>query len=145
VEFAVLIGIDPLLGGDLLKILDEMGHGDQLALVDRNYPAFAAGRPVVRLGAVTVLRAATAILSVFPLDDFVEYPVERMVPDDGSELSSSTHQAMLELARGAAHRRLACGDVRRMRFYERAKGTAAVIQTLDDQPYACFFFHKGVI
>lgn len=62
----MLKGIDPLLSGDLLHILDDMGHGDVLMLVDRNYPAVASGRPVIRLGEVTVLRAAQAILSVFP-------------------------------------------------------------------------------
>ena len=63
----MLKGIDPVLSGELLRVLDEMGHGDQLALVDRNYPAAASGRPVIRLGEVTVARALTAILSVFPL------------------------------------------------------------------------------
>ena len=78
----MLKGIDPLLSGDLLKILDDMGHGDVLLLVDRNYPAAASGKPVVRLGEVSVLRAATAILSVFPLDSFVDHPLERMEVDD---------------------------------------------------------------
>ena len=71
----MLKGVDPLLNGELLKILDEMGHGDQLLLVDRNYPAAAAGRPVVRLGEVGVERAVAAILSVFPLDSFVAHPL----------------------------------------------------------------------
>ena len=70
----MLKGIDPLLSGDLLKILDDMGHGDQLLLVDRNYPAAASGKPVIRLGEVGVLRAARAILSVLPLASFIDHP-----------------------------------------------------------------------
>ena len=54
----MLKGIDPLLSGELLRLLDDMGHGDLLLLVDRNYPAAASGRPVVRLGETTILRAA---------------------------------------------------------------------------------------
>ena len=53
----MLKGIDPLLSGDLLKILDDMGHGDRLLLVDRNYPAAASGRQVIRLGEASILRA----------------------------------------------------------------------------------------
>ena len=68
----MLKGIDPLLSGELLKVLDDMGHGDQLLLCDRNYPAVASGQPVLRLGEVSVLRAAQAIFSVFPLDSFVD-------------------------------------------------------------------------
>ncbi|MET0991407.1 MAG: RbsD/FucU domain-containing protein, partial [Lacisediminihabitans sp.] len=77
----MLKGIDPLLSGALLKTLDEMGHGDQLLLVDRNYPAASTGRPVIRLGEVGVVRAMSAILSVFPLDEFVKHPLERMEVD----------------------------------------------------------------
>ena len=69
----MLKGIDPVLSGELLKILDEMGHGDQLLLVDRNYPAAASGKPVVRLGEITVTRAAEAILGVLPLDRFIDH------------------------------------------------------------------------
>ena len=74
----MLKGIDPLLSGELLHVLDTMGHADQLALVDRNFPAASAGRPVIRLGEVGVVRALSAILTVFPLDSFVERPLERM-------------------------------------------------------------------
>ena len=81
----MLKGIDPLLSGELLRLLDDMGHGDLLLLVDRNYPAAASGRPVVRLGETTILRAAEAILSVLPLDSFVDCPIERMEVDDRSE------------------------------------------------------------
>jgi L-fucose mutarotase len=94
----MLKGIDPLLSGDLLHILDDMGHGDVLMLVDRNYPAVASGRPVIRLGEVTVLRAAQAILSVFPLDSFIERPLERMEVDNDPTKTTPTQDSMLKLA-----------------------------------------------
>ena len=73
----MLKGVDPLLSGDLLAILDDMGHGDQLALVDRNFPAVSSGRPVIRLGEVTILRAAEAILSVLPLRKLLVIVLEK--------------------------------------------------------------------
>ena len=141
----MLKGVDPLLSGDLLKILDDMGHGDQLLLVDRNYPAAASGKPVVRLGEVTVLRAAQAILSVFPLDSFLEHPLERMEVEDDPAKTTPVQVEMLALASAAEGRQLEYGVVPRLDFYGRAKGVYAVVHTLDSVPYGCFILHKGVI
>ena len=141
----MLKGIDPLLSGDLLKILDDMGHGDQLLLVDRNYPAAASGKPVIRLGEVGVLRAAKAILSVYPLDLFVDHPLERMEVEDDPIKTTSLQDGLLELAKETGNRDLEYGVIPRLNFYERAKNAYAVVHTLEDQPYGCFILHKGVI
>ena len=141
----MLKGIDPLLSGDLLKILDDMGHGDRLLLVDRNYPAASSGRPVVRLGEVTVLRAAEAILSVLPLDSFIAHPLERMEVEDDPVRTTPTQDALLELASRAEGRDLEYGVVPRLDFYERARACYAVVHTLDSVPYGCFILHKGVV
>jgi L-fucose mutarotase len=141
----MLKGIDPLLSGDLLKILDEMGHGDQLALVDRNYPAAASGRPVVRLGEASVLRAMTAILSVFPLDEFIPQPLERMEVDENPVRTTRAQDAVLDLARAAHPRPLEWGIIPRLSFYDRARSAVAVVHTLDDQPWGCFILQKGVV
>ena len=141
----MLKGIDPLLSGDLLKILDDMGHGDQLLLVDRNYPAAASGKPVIRLGEVGVLRAAKAILSVYPLDSFVDHPLERMEVEDDPVKTTSLQDGLLQLAKEAGNRDLEYGVIPRLNFYERAKNAYAVVHTLEDQPYGCFILQKGVI
>jgi L-fucose mutarotase len=141
----MLKGIDPLLSGELLKILDEMGHGDQLLLVDRNYPAAASGKPVVRLGEVGVVRAARAILSVFPLDSFVERPLERMEVDDDPSIVTPNQEAVLALAREGHGPELEFGIIPRLEFYRRAKQAFAVVHTLESQPYGCFLLQKGVI
>jgi L-fucose mutarotase len=141
----MLKGIDPLLSGELLKILDEMGHGDQLLLVDRNYPAAASGKPVVRLGEVGVVRAARAILSVFPLDSFVDRPLERMEVDDDPSIVTPNQEAVLALAREENGAELEFGIIPRLEFYERAKQAFAVVHTLESQPYGCFLLQKGVI
>ncbi len=141
----MLKGVDPLLSGDLLKILDDMGHGDQLLLVDRNYPAVTSGRPVIRLGEVSVLRAAEAILSVFPLDSFVERPLERMEVDNDPTKTTPVQDSLLALASQVEGRDLTFGVVPRLDFYDRAKQVFAVVHTLDTVPYGCFILHKGVV
>ena len=141
----MLKGVDPLLSGDLLKILDDMGHGDRLLLVDRNYPAAASGKPVVRLGEVSIIRAATAILSVLPLDSFIEHPLERMEVEDDPAKTTPTQDELLMLASAAEGRELDYGVVPRLDFYERAREAYAVVHTLDTVPYGCFILHTGVI
>lgn len=141
----MLKGIDPLLNGDLLKILDDMGHGDQLLVVDRNYPAHAAGKPLVWLGEVSMERAATAILSVLPLDTFLDKPLARMEVDDDPIIVTPIQEAVLELAQRDHASALEYEIIPRLDFYDRAKEVFAVVQTLEDQPYACFILTKGVI
>ena len=139
----MLIGIDPLLGGELLKLLDEMGHGDRFAVVDRNYPASSSGRPVVRLGDVTVSRAISAVLGVFPLDAFVEHPLERMEGD--SDSPTEVQRDVLAVAREAFGADLDYAAIPRLEFYERAKTARFILHTLDPRPYGCFILQKGVV
>ncbi|MET0813001.1 MAG: RbsD/FucU domain-containing protein [Microbacterium sp.] len=141
----MLKGIDPLLNGELLKILDEMGHGDELLLVDRNFPAASTGRPVVRLGEAGVERAMAAILSVFPLDEFVDAPLERMEVDDDPARTTPEQDAVLALARGHHPRPLEWGVVPRLDFYVRSRAAYAVVHTLEPQPWGCFILKKGVV
>lgn len=141
----MLKGIDPILTGEFLHILNDMGHGDQLMLVDRNYPAFASGNAVVQLGEVGVLRAASAILSVFPLDSFIEFPLERMEVSDDPSLITDTQRELIDLASSIEQREVTCGVVPRFDFYGRAEGCFAIVQTLETAPYSCFIFHKGVV
>jgi len=141
----MLKGIDPVLSGELLRVLDEMGHGDQLALVDRNYPAAASGRPVVRLGEVTIARAMTAILSVFPLDKFVERPLERMEVDGDPAASADVQDEALRIARAVHSPSLTWGIIPRLDFYGRARGCAAIVHTLESRPWGCFILQKGVV
>ena len=141
----MLKGIDPLLSGDLLKILDDMGHGDELLLCDRNYPAASSGKPVVRLGEVSVMRAAQAILSVLPLDSFIAHPLERMEVEDNPIKTTPLQDDLLRLASTVGGRAIEYGVIARLDFYQRALGVYAVVHTLEIQPYGCFILHKGVI
>jgi L-fucose mutarotase len=145
-EAFVLKGIDPLLHGDLLKALDDMGHGDRVFVVDRNYPAHAAGRPVIRTGESGAERVVGAILSVFPLDAFVDRPLERMEVKEDPALTTPVQDRVLELARSGHPRQLEYGVVPRFEFYRRARDDAFVlVQTLEAEPYSCFILQKGVV
>ncbi|MCS5734814.1 RbsD/FucU family protein [Herbiconiux daphne] len=141
----MLKGIDPLLNGDLLKVLDQMGHGDELVLADRNFPAHSAGRPVIWLGESGVVRAATAILSVFPLDTFVTHPLGRMEIDDDASLENATQQQVLAVAQQANPHVTEFEVIPRFDVYARAKNAFAVVQTLETAPYCVFVLTKGVV
>jgi L-fucose mutarotase len=140
----VLRGIDPLLNGELLKMLDELGHGDQLVIADRNFPAYTQGRPVVRLAVDDNTRVFEAVLSVFPLDTFIESPLERMGPQDDPSLENEKQRAALAVARKHLPG-VSLVPIPRFDFYERAKAAHAVIATLETAPYCCFILTKGVI
>jgi L-fucose mutarotase len=140
----MLKGIDPILTGALLKALDEMGHADTLALVDRNYPSYSAGPPVIHLGDISIVRAAEAVLSVFPLDTFIETPLLRMQADDGSA-ATETHTMVWKTASKNHPLPLPEGLIPRPHFYELASTCSLIVQCLETAPYSCFILHKGVV
>ncbi len=146
----MLRNIDPLLTPDLLWVLAAMGHGDDLALVDGNHPAERIARAtstgkLVRLPALTMGRVAAAILSVLPIDDFVDDPVRRMevvgdrtaIPDVQREVQQEVHRAC------GKHQPLV--GLERFAFYDAAAKAFAVVQVGDPRPYGCFLLRKGVI
>ncbi len=144
----MLLGLDPLLSGDLLKILRDMGHGDTIAVVDCNFPAHEsarkAGVPCVPLAADTPT-AVRAILSVMPLDSFLDHAVHRMeVCADPTE-PNEAHQEVLNVVHQTAGERWRLGSIERFAFYKEAAKAAAVVTTLDRRGYACFILTKGVI
>ncbi|HLB79966.1 MAG TPA: RbsD/FucU domain-containing protein [Dongiaceae bacterium] len=141
----MLKNLDPLLHADLLHVLAAMGHGDELALVDRNFPAAALARRLVRLDGVGIVRAGQAILSVFPLDAFVERPVLRMEVVGKPQEIPPVQREFQEAVDRAEGRPWPMGQVERFAFYERARAAFAVVATGEDRAYGCFLLKKGVI
>ena len=146
----MLKSIDPLLNADVLYVLRSMGHGDDLVLCDTNFPADAVARQTVlgkliRIDNVTISRAARAVLSVLPLDSFVDKPASRMeVVGQPNEIPPVQRavQAEIDAAEG---RSWPMGSVERFAFYERAKATYATIATGERRLYANIIVKKGVI
>jgi len=146
----MLKGIDPVLSADLLWLLAAMGHGDDLALVDANHPAETVARAttsgrLIRLPGLSMGRAARAILSLLPIDDFEPEPARRMqVVGDPQAIPAVQQEVQRELDRALGHP-LPLVGIERFAFYDAAKAGFAVIQVGDPRPYGCFLFRKGVI
>lgn len=139
----MLIGLDPLLNGDVLAVLRDMGHGDSVVLADANFPAHYLGPPAIRIDS-DVVRAGRAVLSVMPLDGFVDAPVQRMEVD-GKPREPNEAQAEFAAMVAEVAGPWPMGSIERFRFYEVARACVAVLATLEVRPYANFILTKGVI
>ena len=141
----MLKGVDPLLNADLLYALRAMGHGDEIAIVDANFPATTMARRLIRLDGVSATRAAEAILSVLPLDDFVDRPAMRMqVVGDPKFVPPVCHEfrALVDRAAGCS---LPLGVVERQKFYDRVRLCYVVVATGEARLYGNLILTKGVI
>ena len=146
----MLKSLDPVLSADLLWILAAMGHGDDLALVDANHPAETIARAttsgrLVRLPGLTMERAARAILSVLPIDDFEPDPLRRMQVVGEPETIPAVQKAVQREINAALGAPTPLAGIERFAFYEAARGAFAVVQVGDPRPYGCFLLRKGVI
>ncbi len=145
----MLININPTLSPELLFHLRSMGHGEKLILADANFPANTSNDRVIRLDGVGIKEAATAILSVFPLDSFVVSqggsPVLRMEVDDKPEELTETHNEFIEAVKKVSGENWKVGSISRQDFYKEAKKAYCIVTTTDPRPFGCFILTKGVI
>ncbi|NMA78860.1 MAG: transport protein RbsD/FucU [Actinomycetales bacterium] len=135
----MLTGIDPLLSGDLLRLLDHMGHDDTLLITDAHYPSHAMGVPVIDL-AVPSPEAVRAVRTVLPIDMYAGPSVTLMTPEPGT---GEEVQAQLEEAVAVRADRLERID--RFDFYDRGREVFAVVRTLEARKYGCIMLRKGVV
>ena len=146
----MLRNFDNRLNADVIRCLRAMGHGDDLIISDTNFPADSVARHTVtgellRMDNLTAAEAIDAILSVMPLDSFVDTPAERMeivgkpgeIPPVQQEV-----QKMIDKWEGKS---LPMGSIERFAFYEKARNAYAVIVTGETRFYGCFVLKKGVI
>lgn len=138
----MLKSIDPLLTGELLTILRDMGHGDEIVLTDANFPAASTAQRLVRLPGIAADRAAEAILSVLPLDDFVAAPAAAMASPDGRPEIYDDFDRVLAAAHGGP---VAMEEIDRFAFYDRTTAAYAVVATGERRLYANLILKKGVI
>jgi L-fucose mutarotase len=141
----VLKNVHPLLTGSLLSLLDRMGHGDLLGLVDRNFPAYRYGAPVIDFRGVDTGAAAEALLSVFPLDGFVDEAVHRMEVDGAPDEITAATERLQEAADAAEGRAVRIASVERFAFYGMAEPVSVFVQTGETVPYSCYLLRKGVV
>ncbi|PCH75191.1 MAG: ribose ABC transporter [Rhodobacteraceae bacterium] len=146
----MLKGIDHRLNADVLYALRAMGHGDYLILTDTNFPADSIASQtvvgeVLRMENLTTAQAAQAILSVMPLDTFVDDFAGRMeIVDNPAEVPPVQAEVQAEIDAAEGKSRPMVG-IERFEFYDVARDAYAVIQTGERRFYGCFMFRKGVI
>lgn len=146
----MLKGIDNRLNADVLRVLRAMGHGDVLIVADTNFPSDSVARATVtgellRMENLTCAQAVNAILSVLPLDTFVDDFAGRMeVVGNPTEVPPVQAEVQAEIDRAEGRPRPMIG-IERFAFYDMARKSYAVIQTGERRFYGCFMFRKGVI
>lgn len=150
----MLKGIDPLLTPDLLKVLAEMGHGDEIVIADANFTAVTLAqhpggrlKPLIYLPGADVRRTSEAVLSLFPLDAAVTQPVAYMQVSGTAEGYRSRQQReVIGMIDAGGHARPEqCEAIERFAFYDRVRSAYAIVVTGELQPYGNFIFKKGVI
>lgn len=141
----MLIGIHPALTPDLLRHLRAMGHGDTLVIVDANFPAEANGARIERLAGVSATQALEAILSVMPLDTFVDEParVMQVVGDAGAvpEIVAEFN-AIIE---ARADNPCKTTGIERHAFYVESRKAYLIVQTAEARFYGNIILSKGVV
>ena len=144
----MLKGIPKILSPELLKVLAEMGHSDRLVISDGNFPAESMGKDaiVIRMDGHGVPEILDAVLQVFPLDTYVDKPVNLMEVMPGDRVETPIWDTYREIIakydeRGAE----AVGNIERFAFYEEAKRVYCIIATGETALYANIMLQKGVV
>ena len=146
----MLKNVNPLLTAELLSVLAAMGHGDELAVTDANFPADSVARGtchgrVVCLAGVSVPQAVSAILSDLPLDEFVAAPVRRMASNLTAGEIPEVQQEVQAIVDEAAGRHWPMGDLERFAFYEAARNSYAVVFTGERRLFGNVLIKKGAL
>jgi len=139
----MLKGIAPCVSPDLLKILAEMGHGDEIVLADAHFPGHSFKVPVLRAGGLPITTLLAGILPLFELDSYAE-PLVMMAAVAGDQLDPAVEAAYLKVVR--RHVPGASPPVRldRFAFYERARSAFAIVMTGELAKYGNILLKKGV-
>lgn len=143
----MLKGIPAILSPELLKVLCEMGHSDRLVISDGNFPAESMGKNaiVIRADGHGVPELLDAILQVFPLDTYVEKPVNLMEVVPGDDVETPIWDTYKEIiARYDERGDAVVGNIERFEFYKEAKEAYAIIATGEKALYANIMLQKGV-
>ncbi|WP_136661267.1 RbsD/FucU domain-containing protein [Nitratireductor sp. XY-223] len=141
----MLRGLNPILSPDLLYILRAMGHGDDIVIADANFPAESMGQKVVRLDGLSATDVAEAVLSVMPLDSFVDDPAITMQVVDDPQATPPVVEAFQNIIEVTADSPVPIKSIERFAFYDRAKAAFAIVQTGEGRHYGNIILKKGVI
>ena len=144
----MLKGIPEILSPELLKVLCEMGHSDRLVIADGNFPVMSMGKnaQIIRMDGPGVPEILVAILKVFPLDTYIEKPVNLMEVMPGDDVQTPIWDVYKKTVEKYDERgKNAIGEIERFKFYEETKTAYAVIATSEKALYANIMLQKGVV
>ena len=141
----MLKGLHPLLGPELLHALAAMGHGDEIGVVDANFPAAGLGRRVIRLDGASAPAVLEALLTLLPLDHFVEHPLTTMAVVGAPLAEPEVVAEFGVLAARAEGRAVPRQAVPREQFYEHARQAFALMQSDERRLYGNVLLRKGVV
>ena len=140
----MLKGIDPVLSPELLSTLRAMGHGDEIAIVDGNYPGQEHARRLIRLDGLPLVPVLDAVLSLLPIDDFVDEAIFRSTVGQEKDRLDPVHREIVATcARHAPGRPVV--PLAGTEFYPRVRAAHTVVQTSEPRLYANVILRKGVI
>jgi L-fucose mutarotase len=140
----MLKGLDPVLGPALLSTLRSMGHGDEIALVDGNYPGEEHARRLVRADGHSIARLLDAVLSVLPIDHAVDEAIFRAVVPDRPDQPDPIHVDMMRICRRWEPDRVVI-PLAPTAFYLRVQAAHTIVQTSESALYGNIILRKGVI
>jgi len=141
----MLKGISPIISPELIKILMEMGHGDEIVIADGNFPAASIAQRLVRADGLACPALLEAILQLFPLDQYVEKPVALMEVVPGDTYKPVIWEEYRAIVKKAEPGFTDFEHVERFAFYERAKKAYAVLASSEMALYANIILKKGVV
>jgi L-fucose mutarotase len=141
----MLKNIPPILSPELMKILLEMGHGDEIVLADGNFPAASVARRLVRCDGHGVPELLEAVLKLLPLDIYVDRPVALMSVVPGDKTKPTIWEQYRAIVKASGEPFSDFEFVERFAFYERAKKAYAVVATSEKALYANVILKKGVL
>ena len=137
--------ISSLLSPELLKVLAEMGHGDEIVLADGNFPSASMARRLLRADGHGVPALLTAILQLFPLDTFVEHPVALMAVVPGHNYQPTIWEEYRHIIQASGEPFTDFEYIERFAFYERSQKAFAVLATGETALYANIILKRGVV
>jgi L-fucose mutarotase len=141
----MLKGIPVILSPDLIKIMMEMGHGDELVLADGNFPAASCAQRLARADGHGVPKLLDAILQFFPLDPYVDAPVGLMAVVPGDPVKPTIWEDYKRIIEKHEPETGKIEFIERFAFYERAKQAYAIVATGERALYANIILKKGVV
>jgi len=141
----MLKGVPAILSPELLMVMMEMGHGDELVIGDGNFPAASMAQRLLRADGHGVPELLEAIMRFFPLDGFVDRPVALMAVVPGDPTKPTIWEKYRSILKAADESFKDFEFVERFDFYERAKQAYAILATGEAAIYANIILKKGIV